>query len=80
MAETAIKWLTPKQLADRLNVSVGRLANWRMVGRGPTVTKMTPHAKGRVLYAIEDVLQWESTLQRQTMNVDQNASEAFASL
>jgi len=74
------KWFTPNQLAERLNVTPMRLQQWRMVGRGPTFTKLTPNPKGRVMYAFEDIVEWEKTLQRQTCNVDQRASEAYANL
>ncbi|WP_082334772.1 helix-turn-helix transcriptional regulator [Microbacterium aurantiacum] len=34
------RWLTPTQVAERLNVAVGTLANWRVAGIGPASVKM----------------------------------------
>lgn len=37
---TADNLITPKQLAERLSVSVAQLANWRYRGVGPKFVKM----------------------------------------
>jgi predicted DNA-binding transcriptional regulator AlpA len=51
--------LTTAELADRLQVSVGTLANWRSTGKpgdGPRYRK----SGNRVRYPIAEVEQWEA--------------------
>lgn len=47
--------LLPKELADRLRVSVGTLANWRVKGYGPTFIKCGK----KILYPVAKVEAWE---------------------
>lgn len=56
----AITHLTPAELAERLRMSEGQLANWRCQGRGPAYIR--GESKGRralVLYPVSAVLEWE---------------------
>jgi hypothetical protein len=73
-ANQAVKWLSTKDLSSRLGVAVGTLTQWRIIGRGPSFTKLTAGKGGPVRYALEDVQKWESTLARTTCNVDQRAA------
>lgn len=56
-------FLTPHQLAQRWNgvVTSGTLANWRSKGVGPDFTKL----RGRVLYPVASVADFEATNLRQ---------------
>lgn len=55
------KYLTPEETAQRLRLTVGTLANWRVRGQGPAFTKM-----GRkVLYPIAKVEAYEAAQTRQ---------------
>lgn len=54
------EYLTPEQLAERLTIPIGTLANWRCAGRGPRFTKL----EGRVRYLLDDVLAWEAGARR----------------
>lgn len=50
-------FFTPQEVADRYHgkVTVRTLANWRSQGVSPPFVKVG----GRILYRIEDVLDWE---------------------
>ncbi len=52
-------FLTPDQLVKRWQgaVTTGTLANWRSKGVGPTFTKL----RGRVLYPLQAVVDFENT-------------------
>lgn len=50
---------TPAELAERLDVSVGTLANWRWRGEGPRYVKLGAARSSRVRYRAEDVTAWE---------------------
>jgi hypothetical protein len=52
----AIRWLTPDQVAERLNVKRRQLAYWRQFGGGPQFVRWGPKT---VRYAIEAVEQFE---------------------
>ncbi len=52
-------YLTGEELADRLRVSPKTIANWRNMGRGPKFLRSSEGKRGRVLYRLEDVEQWE---------------------
>jgi len=47
--------LLPKEAADRLRVSVGTLANWRVSGEGPRFVKFGR----RVLYPVPELEAFE---------------------
>lgn len=51
-------WLTPEQLAERIQRPVRTIRNWReaKVQRGPVGTKLG----GRIRYRLSDVQAWES--------------------
>ncbi|NGO67139.1 helix-turn-helix transcriptional regulator [Streptomyces boncukensis] len=51
---------TPAELAGRLGVSVGTLANWRWRGEGPRYVKLGSGRSSRVRYRSEDVAAWEA--------------------
>lgn len=52
------QYLTPTQVAERLNVAVGTLANWRVAGIGPASVKM-----GRLVRYDEAVVDaWQQSL------------------
>jgi predicted site-specific integrase-resolvase len=55
MKEKATMNLTPVEVADRLRVSVGTLANWRCRGEGPKFAKFG----SRVLYPLSEVERYE---------------------
>lgn len=48
-------WLTPLEVAARLRVHPGTLANWRYMGLGPTYSKLSRSANARVRYRRSDV-------------------------
>jgi len=49
------KWLTPREVAAKLRVHPGTLANWRCYGRGPKFTKLTGTPGAPVRYSEADV-------------------------
>jgi len=49
------RYLSNEDLAERFDVPVSTVRDWRRRGIGPTVTKLG----GLVRYAIEDVTTWE---------------------
>lgn len=49
------KWLTPREVAARLRVHPGTLANWRCYGTGPKFTKLTDAPGSPVRYREADV-------------------------
>ncbi|WP_211232363.1 helix-turn-helix transcriptional regulator [Pseudomonas cremoricolorata] len=53
----ALQPLRPHELVERWNgaVSVRTLANWRSQGTGPKFVKLG----GRIVYRLEDVIEWE---------------------
>jgi predicted DNA-binding transcriptional regulator AlpA len=51
---------SPAELAERLGVSVGTLANWRWRGEGPRYVKLGSGRSSRVRYRAEDVAAWET--------------------
>jgi hypothetical protein len=54
-------WLTPTELANRLEVGVRTLANWRTEGKGPAPIKV-----GRnIFYAECDVEEWLQSLRKE---------------
>lgn len=57
---TQIIWLTPQQVADRLQIAVGTLENWRIKKHGPPWVKLSPGKGGAVRYRLIDIEQWEA--------------------
>lgn len=47
--------MSATQVAEFLNTSVERLAQWRFQGIGPPSTKITPGTRGLVRYPREDL-------------------------
>lgn len=47
--------MTPAQLAEKLSVGIGTLANWRYQGKGPSFIKIGPK---KVLYDAASVDEW----------------------
>lgn len=56
-----IEWLTPREVATKLRVHPGTLANWRHQGVGPKYTKLSPAPNSPVRYRSDDV---DSYMQR----------------
>jgi hypothetical protein len=54
-------WLTPEQLAERIQVPVKTLNDWRYKGYGPKFIKLGPARSSHVRYKLTDVLQWEAS-------------------
>jgi hypothetical protein len=61
--EPIVTHLTPQQLAQRLGMNPYSLANWRVKGVGPKYIKINQR---KVLYALEDVAEWEMSLKKQS--------------
>lgn len=49
-------YLTREEVAERLKLSVGTIANWASQGKGPKCIRL---ANGRVRYPSEDYFAWE---------------------
>jgi hypothetical protein len=55
-----VKHLTPADLAERLGMSEGHLANWRHQGKGPAYIRGdSAGRKALILYRLVDVEAWE---------------------
>jgi hypothetical protein len=54
--EQQMTWLTRKELAGRLGVSVQTIAAWAVQGAGPRYARFN---NGPVRYALADVAAWE---------------------
>ncbi len=50
------EYLSPEQLAERYNVPVSSVYNWRTKGYGPVGLKIGRHVR----YPVEAVEQWEA--------------------
>jgi len=57
-----VEFISPKQLYDRYSksISMQTIANWRSLGTGPVYTKIG----GRVMYRMDDVVEWENSRRR----------------
>lgn len=56
-------WLSPRELAEFLDIPVGTIYGWRHTGFGPPAYKYGRHVK----YRLADVERWlESRAERQT--------------
>jgi hypothetical protein len=53
------RWLTTQQLADRLNIPVTTIRDWRLKGYGPKGTKLGRGRSGAVRYRLSAVVAWE---------------------
>lgn len=53
------KLMTPKELAERYNMTQESLANWRLAGKGPAWIRLGSGKRPRVMYRMTDVLTWE---------------------
>lgn len=51
--------LHPRTVAERYNISVGTLANWRREGKGPRFVRLGDGPRPRVMYRLPDVIEWE---------------------
>lgn len=51
--------LTEDQLANRYDLAVGTLRNWRRSGKGPKPTRLGDGPKARVVYKVTDVMAYE---------------------
>jgi len=60
--------LHPREVANRLQISVGTLANMRSRGTGPQFVKIGDPETGRVRYLEDDVLDFINSLTRQKMS------------
>jgi hypothetical protein len=50
--------LTPQQVSDLLQITVGTLENWRMKNYGPKFLKLGGQLKSPVRYRLQDVEDW----------------------
>lgn len=50
------KLLTPAELAERWQIHIGTLANWRNKNKGPVVTVIG----NQIRYALSDVVKYEN--------------------
>jgi hypothetical protein len=48
-------WLTTRQVAKRLSLSVGTIENWRYMGKGPVYYKT-----GKIRYKLSDIIAFEN--------------------
>jgi hypothetical protein len=55
-------FLTPKELAARLKVTLRALEVWRKQGIGPAGVKMGFKKNSAIRYRLTDVIAWEGTL------------------
>jgi hypothetical protein len=61
--KTARRWGRPKVAAERLNVTTGTLAKWRMRGIGPRYAKLS---RSLILYDLDDCDAHVEAAQRQS--------------
>jgi hypothetical protein len=57
-------WITPEQLAERLQIALGTLANWRTRRQGPKYIRLSGK-RGSVRYRLDDVERWEQQQQEE---------------
>lgn len=53
--------ITPQQLADRWQMSVGTLTNWRVKKQGPTYVKLGDGKSCRIMYRLADIDAFEQS-------------------
>lgn len=56
------QYLTERELASRLGLSVKTLQGWRLRGQGPPVTKLGPSLRAAVRYEATAALEWARTV------------------
>lgn len=61
------KLLTPQQLAERWNINVGTLKNWRIKGKGLPFLKMGEEKRSRIMYRESDVIEFERKNSREVV-------------
>ncbi len=57
------RFLEPKDVAARWNVTTGWLSKLRVTGNGPKFTKIS-HKK--ILYSLDDILEYEQNVRRRS--------------
>jgi hypothetical protein len=62
-AKMETDWLTPLEVAARLRVHPGTLANWRYMGLGPKFTKLSDRPSSPVRYKRSDVNEYMTRAQ-----------------
>lgn len=60
------KLYSPKDLADRWQITVETLSNWRVKGSGPSYMKLGQGKQSKVMYREEDVVAWETQNMKRT--------------
>lgn len=55
MEITEDRWLTRAEVAERLQVPVGTVADWASAGSGPPYARFGKHVR----YRLADVIAWE---------------------
>jgi predicted DNA-binding transcriptional regulator AlpA len=50
------RWLSRRQLADRLGLPIKTLAQWASKGTGPPYARMGRHVR----YRLSDIVEWET--------------------
>ena len=58
--ETEVRYLTAREVCNRLHVTASQLANWRLRGGGPVFYKMG----GSIRYRLEDIDEFEHHARR----------------
>lgn len=51
--------LHPREVARRYNMTPESLANWRREGKGPAFIRLGSGKRPRVMYRMDDVIEWE---------------------
>ena len=74
--DTNRQYLTTEELADRLRRSPGTIANWRSKGQGPRFLRPSGGKRGRILYRLEDIDEWERSSLLSRASEDQDDGES----
>lgn len=61
-----VKFLTPTELAEELNVDPETLSRWRASGKGPRFVKLSPGRTGAIRYRREAVDEWIASKERRS--------------
>lgn len=56
METTEDRWLTRAEVAERLQIPLGTLADWACKGTGPPYARFGKHVR----YRLSDLLTWEN--------------------